>query len=258
MNPIDLVNPVALVKLREKFEKDKLKPKKTLKIPFAYNANNQLIDVSKANKSEQYKCSCGEPVKLRGGEKVTSHFYHIGEKVCSLESAIHKAYKAVFADIKKIKLPYFINETPLFEFDRVELEKKVGDFIPDAIGYMGDKQYLVEFAKTSFIGERKKAKIKKINLFCIEVTIDKSATTIEEIKNHLVKDVIYKDIINAPMYSEMEKIAVAFTKSMDELTLDNTILSRRNDKLESDNATLLRVLKGYTGCETVEEMSKLK
>ena len=186
---------------------------KTFKIPFAFK-DGELFDYNTAVKKVDYTCQCGEVVRIRGGEIMSNHFYHINETECCNESIIHKAYKSVFLNEKKILLPYDYNKTSLIEFDRVELEKKINDFVPDAIGYIGDKKYLIEFAKTSFIGERKLKKIKDANLFCIEVSILKGATTISEIKEHLVKESYYKEIVHAPEYGELkylkEKVKIGF------------------------------------------------
>ena len=46
------------------------------KVPFAY-FNGQIIDVRSAEKGVNYKCACGDTVRLRGGDAVKDHFYHI-------------------------------------------------------------------------------------------------------------------------------------------------------------------------------------
>ncbi len=191
---------------------------KTFKIPFAFNSENNIVDVNTAEKNKVYTCTCGADLKLRGGEKVSNHFYHITETECSLESAIHKSYKAVFEEVKEIKLPYKVNGTDVLKFDRVELEKKIGDFIPDAIGYIGNTRYLIEFAKTSYIGERKEKKIKKANLFCLELSIKTHIKTIEDIKDHIVNDAIFKSVIHVPEYKEMKELKERFKKAYYDIT----------------------------------------
>lgn len=183
---------------------------KSFKIPFAYD-NGVIVDKDSAIKGKVYKCNCGADVKLRGGEIVKDHFYHINENItCSLESAIHKAYKDVFFESKKLRLPFELNGTEYLTFESIELEKKIDDYIPDAIGYINGKMYLVEFAKSSYIGERKENKIKKSNLFCIEIDIVKHITSIQEIKNHLENESFYKHVINIPEYEELKKIKEEF------------------------------------------------
>jgi hypothetical protein len=179
---------------------------KTFKVPFAFDNDGNVIDIDTAEKQKIYYCSCGSEVKLRGGEIYQNHFYHITEKECSLESSIHKAYKSVFSEIKTLKLPFEVNGSNVLNFDSVILEKQIDDFIPDAIGIIGDKKHLIEFAKTSYIGERKENKIKKSNLFCIEIDIIKTVTTIEEIKEHLLSEDYYKHIVHIPEYEEMKAL----------------------------------------------------
>lgn len=176
----------------------------TFKIPFAFDNKGNVIDYKDAVKNIDYFCQCGEIVRLRGGEIISDHFYHIKETECCNESIIHKAYKAVLLRDKKIKLPMPYNGVSLLEFDKVELEKQINDFQPDAIGWKDGTRYLIEFAKTNWIGERKLNKIKKSNLFCLEVSII-NATTTEEISNHLTNDGYYKQIIHAPEHQEFEE-----------------------------------------------------
>jgi hypothetical protein len=187
---------------------------KTFKIPFAFDGSNKVVDIENAEKGVIYKCNCGSDVKLRGGDIISDHFYHIDhhidESKCSLESATHKAYKATFQKVKRVKLPYVINGSDVLIFDKVELEKKIDDYFPDAIGYIGDERFLIEFAKSSYIGERKQKKIKKSNLFCLEIDIIKTVTSIREIEKHLVSQKGYKHVIHIPEYKEMKELREKF------------------------------------------------
>lgn len=196
---------------------------KTFKIPFAFDDNNNVVDIESAEKGVIYKCNCGSDVKLRGGEIVSDHFYHINESNCSLESAIHKAYKSVFQRVKKVKLPpYTINgDAEILIFDKVELEKKIDDYIPDAIGYIGEKRYLIEFAKSSYIGERKEKKIKKSNLFCLEIDIIKTINSISEIEKHLIVEEYYKHIIHNPEPKEMKELREKFKQEYIKLKIEH-------------------------------------
>ena len=92
----------------------------------------------------------------------------------------------------------------MLEFDSVELEKKINDFQPDAIGYIGNDKYLIEFAKTSYIGENKLKKIKRANLFCLEISILSDIKTIQDIENHLTVLKYYKEFIHVPTFREFE------------------------------------------------------
>lgn len=192
------------------------------KIPFAYH-NGQCIDVSTALKGVTYQCTCGADVKLRGGEKVRHHFYHVNNETCSYESIIHKAYKEVFAQLKKIQLPYQINGQKYWQFDRVELEKKLHDFIPDAIGYIGDEMYIIEFAKTSFIDKKKLAKIKTANVMSIEIRAI-NCESLQDISKHLLSN-NHREIMHIPEYEEMKVMRKKFASAYREAIREQKIWS---------------------------------
>jgi len=204
---------------------------KDFKIPFAFNSEGNLIEIEDALKGEIYYCNCGSEVKLRGGSIVSNHFYHLTDSQCSLESFIHKSYKSVFAESKKIKLPYIVNGTNELVFERVELEKKINDYIADAVGYIDNQQYVIEFAKTSFIKETKKKKIEDSNLFCIEIKIDKRIESVSDIKYHLEEDISSKQIIYIPEYDEMKKLREKFINAYRELQAENERLNLLNMEL---------------------------
>jgi len=216
---------------------------KTFKIPFAYTDNKEVIDISAAKKGIIYKCNCGADVKLRGGQIISNHFYHINDSECSLESSIHKAYKDVFLKIKVIRLPHLIDGKDKLKFEKIELEKKIDDYIPDAIGYIGGDKYIIEFAKSSYIGERKEKKIKKSNLFCIEVDIIKTITSIKEIENHLINDKGYKHIIHIPNYKPMEELREEFTTAYYKLKCSLESSIEENKRLKEENKRLKEIVK---------------
>lgn len=207
---------------------------KNLKVPFGY-IDGEIVDVTFAEKGKDYTCSCGGRLRLRGGDIVTDHFYHVGEG-CSYESAIHKAYKAVFQSLKKVllpgdpgsslSLPWEMGTSKVLEFDRVELEKKIGDFIPDAIGYIGDTPYFIEFANTSFIGKKKLRKIREANVFCLEISINLSMCTVDQIAAHLSQFAWYKKIIHIPQYAPLtaaiERVKTAESRA-------NTLISENKE-----------------------------
>ena len=178
--------------------------KKVFKIPFAYDAAGTIYDYTTAKKGIDYHCTCGEVVRIRGGAVIRNHFYHVNPVECSSESIIHQAYKEVLLRSKKLLLPRKYNGQLLIEFDEVILEKRIADFIPDAIGIKAGQKYLVEFANTSYIHERKLSKIKRANLFCIEVSISPNVESIEEIESHMVAEQYSKRIVHAPTWREVE------------------------------------------------------
>lgn len=185
----------------------------TFKIPFAFDIDGKAFDYKSAVKGVDYFCQCGETVRIRGGEQIRNHFYHINETECNNESIIHKAYKSVFLEEKRIKTPScdmgidgfgFMKSTDLI-FDSIDLEKYIFDFKPDAIGYKDGNMYLIEFAKTHYVGVIKQNKIREVNLFCIEVSIRPTIKTISEIRQHIIGVEYYKKIIHIPTFPEFEE-----------------------------------------------------
>ncbi len=73
-----------------------------IKYKFAYNAQNQTIDVqtlSKENKTDKFRClGCGHELVPVLGEKRVKHFRHkvITEINCSPETYLHKLAKIKF------------------------------------------------------------------------------------------------------------------------------------------------------------------
>lgn len=210
---------------------------KTFKVPFAFDEYRNIVDIHSAVKGKAYYCNCGSEVKLRGGDVVSDHFYHTSEVQCSLESAIHKAYKSVFYSLKKIKLPYPVNNTDVLVFDKVELEKQINDYRPDAIGYIGEEKYLIEFAKTSFIDKRKEQKIKRSNLFCIEIEIDETVISIADITDHLINQKYFKRNIHIPEYKGIvelrSKFTVAYNKIKNKLEETKRLLLNKTSELDN-------------------------
>lgn len=194
------------------------------KVPFAYDETGKIYDFKNAIKNKDYYCQCGEVVKIRGGEKISNHFYHITETECCNESIIHKAYKQVFLNEKSIKLPELYQNKDLLIFDSVVLEKQVNNYKPDAIGYINGDEYLIEFAKTSFVGDRKLEKIRKSNLFCVEVIIDTSLSTIDEIKEHIINKKSWKDILHIPgdkRFAELkEKLSAEYVDKLQKIHIE--------------------------------------
>lgn len=186
------------------------------KIPFALD-DEYLIDVTKANKKQDYTCpDCNAIVRKRGGYKIKDHFYHYSPSDCTGESVIHKAYKAALSQCKKISYRDFSGDLVLLEFDKVELEKRYnnGSMIIDAVGYKDNDQYFIEFANTHFVDSHKKKKLKEANIFCLEVSISKyEINSYQDIYNHLYEESIDKKVLHNPkteslkyQYEELNKM----------------------------------------------------
>ena len=118
------------------------------------------------------------------------HFAHSPGVECfgAYESALHLMAKEVLKTSRSIRTPDFhydydnVNTHSLYqagqviEFEFVDIEAvpddaKNREVKPDAIGFKGSSRLFIEFAKTHFVDEDKKEKLKKINVPTVELNI---------------------------------------------------------------------------------------
>ena len=120
--------------------------------------------------------SCGEPLVARKGAKRMHHFAHYSGHNCEYgyETSLHLAAKEILSKANRIMLPavyiQFPNspkapelycESKEIEIERVELEKRFQDVIPDVVIYAGGKQLFLEVYVTHAIDDVKLKKLKK-------------------------------------------------------------------------------------------------
>lgn len=188
---------------------------KTLLIPIAYDnlITQNFIDPNLAISQTDYYCpGCYSKVRLRDGAKKIKHFYHVNEdKKCSLESIKHKLYKKAIVETRRFLTPC----NTLLIFDKVEEEKNIFDYRPDIIGYIEDKQYIIEVVNTSHITDEKLLKIKKSNTICF--SIDTVFEDYDRILYHVTKDIGFKKPINTSQIKELDKLKIRYEEEIKNL-----------------------------------------
>ena len=211
----------------------------TNKIPFAIR-EGRLIDVTQADKKIDYSCpDCSSVLRKRGGDIVTDHFYHYTPSECTGESVIHKAYKQALLECKKLCYRDYQGSIRILKFDRVELEKGFngGSIIVDAVGYINNIMHFVEFANTHYIDNRKRKKIEKSNIFCIEISIPRDIKTFDKIKHFLSDNAYNRDVIHNPksatIVSENDELKKKIKSYIDDISKYKTTLKKcRHDLIE--------------------------
>lgn len=151
--------------------------------------NNSLVHISEVDSGLKCNCycpSCHGELIARKGESRIKHFAHYYKSNCSggLETAIHLAAKEIINNQKRIKLPalmYFDEEYSMedieliseswVDFDKVTLERKFDDFIPDIIAEKNGRKLLIEVAVTHFIDDEKYEKIVESGVSLIEIDL---------------------------------------------------------------------------------------
>lgn len=161
---------------------------------------DEISESKKGLKCECYCPGCGMKLQAKiGNGKKQRHFAHNNASCNALaahQSALHMLAKEILEKERKICLPpltvtlneipntdkyrRFINKLPeeltvkkstYIYCDRVVLEKKLSDIIPDVVIETKGRYCLVEVAVTHFIDEEKINKIKKIGLSVVEIDL---------------------------------------------------------------------------------------
>lgn len=202
---------------------------KTLLIPIAYDnlITQNFIDPHLAISQTDYYCpGCYGKVRLRDGAKKIKHFYHLNEdKKCSLESIKHKLYKKAIVETKRFLTPC----NTLLIFDKVEEEKNIFDYRPDIIGYIDDKQYIIEVVNTSDITYEKLLKIKKSKTVCF--SIDTVYENYNVILRHITEFTAYKKPIYTNQIKELDKLKIQYQQEIKYLQDIKIPAIEKNDEL---------------------------
>lgn len=160
-----------------------------LKLTFGLR-NNEVVHISEVEKGLACDCycpSCNNRLIAKKGNLVSHHFAHYKSEECSLgsETAIHLAAKEILASEMKLYLPdypfdggrYTFDENwnlfsaQVFEFDSVDLERRVQNVVPDVILYKDGRPLFIEIAVTHYVDWHKLDMIKNMGASAIEISI---------------------------------------------------------------------------------------
>lgn len=176
------------------------------KLIYALKDGN-IVSIDEVQNGKDCECvcpACGDELIARKGEKRMHHFAHRSNEDCEYgyESSLHLAAKDILSRSKKMVIPpvyvefpqsgkskellYLKKEIPV---DRVELEKRFDDIIPDIVVYSGDKYFFIEIYVTHPIDDEKLKKLKEKNISTIEIDLSKIKRdiSVEELSDILLK-----------------------------------------------------------------------
>lgn len=171
------------------------------------------------------------------------HFAHRSNEDCEYgyESSLHLAAKDILSRAKKIVIPPVYVEFPQsgkpkellypkkeIPVDRVELEKRFDDIIPDIVVYSGDKYFFIEIYVTHPIDDEKlkKLKEKKISTIEIDLSKEKRDISVEELSDILLNSSPQK---SWKYNAVSEKWYQQFEKASDKMPLTQRGLARHVD-----------------------------
>jgi hypothetical protein len=176
----------------------------TNKIPFGLK-NGKLVHVSEVDSGLACDClcpSCSQNLQANKGKMKCHHFSHdpsskLRECKSAFETSIHLMAKEILSEDAYIIVPDLtislskndvnggtyeeeisVEKESRINFDRVEIEKQLGDIRPDIIAYNNEITLLIEIAVTSFAGIEKKRKIRNRGINAIEIDLSSVDYTI--------------------------------------------------------------------------------
>ena len=154
-----------------------------IKLPFALQ-NGKLVDILSVESGLACDCicpSCGQRLIAKKGDFNQHHFAHHNNAECegAVETALHIYAKNILEKHKRIVLPpvYLANSDKLIfppaevRFEKVVLEKRLNDIIPDLIVFIRGKPLLIEIAVTHFVDKFKESKIFELGYSAIELNV---------------------------------------------------------------------------------------
>ncbi|HEY8781406.1 MAG TPA: competence protein CoiA family protein [Mucilaginibacter sp.] len=154
-----------------------------IRLPFGLQ-NGQLVDISSVESGLACNCvcpSCGQRLVAKKGDWNQHHFAHHNNVECfgALETALHIYAKNILEEHRRIVLPAVYldkSRTLIFPstevtFEKVVLEKRPNNIIPDIIVFINGKPLLIEIAVTHFVDKFKEAKIFELGYSAIEINV---------------------------------------------------------------------------------------
>lgn len=168
--------------------------------------DNFLTCISDVESGLQCGCICPQchaVLVAHKGKKNIHHFKHYNSQECEkgYQTSLHLLAKEIISNEKRFVIPpvsYSFNYNNKFidipkakvKIDKVELETKTGDIIPDIILYSGKNILLVEIYVTHKIDDEKLNKIRSLGLSTIEIDLSETDREIsyEDLRNILINN----------------------------------------------------------------------
>ena len=174
-----------------------------IKLPYGVRDGN-LVHISEVQSGLSCSClcpACEVPLIARKGKKVSHHFAHHKSPECSkaIETALHMAAKQILESHRKITLPpvylHFnaghppiaISKSKTYRLEKVYLERRMDQIVPDIYAEVGDRRLLIEVRVASKVDQAKLARIKSLGISAIEIDLSNCDRVFEiEVLTHTV------------------------------------------------------------------------
>lgn len=147
--------------------------------------NGSTVHISEVQSGLECNCicpSCGERLVAKKGNQKIHHFAHMNHADCAqaYESALHLGVKRVLEKERRLLFPAtyktslfgektIVKEQTLLEIERLLIEKRVGQIIPDILIQIHHSWCFIEIFVTHQVDSDKLAKIEKMNIAALEI-----------------------------------------------------------------------------------------
>lgn len=213
------------------------------KLPYGLRRENgvdELIYISTISSEDSgLKCNCVCPscgVRLlarfpRTKADFTPHFAHYNSDACShaTETAIHMKAKEIIEKAKFIVTPeviagykekgrQVIKELPV-TFDKVVLERRVSNIVPDILASKGERELMIEITVTHGIDDEKYKKIEELGISTLEIDLSQLETNFdpETLYSEIITSTAHKYwVYNSLAEKEKEKLKEEYLKEQKE------------------------------------------
>lgn len=137
--------------------------------------------------------ACGENLIAKKGSSRQHHFAYINNSECKygVETSLHLAAKKILEQKMEISLPevevwfysprasFILSSEKIYKLDKVVLEKRVGQIIPDVLAYINGQPLLVEIRVTHKVSYEKARYLKELGLSTIEIDLSQVSRELE-------------------------------------------------------------------------------
>ena len=182
--------------------------------------NNEIVSINDVTSGFGCNCkcpSCGEKLVAKKGEIKQWHFAHNSNESCAYaeQTAVHLIAKDIIAkhgvflpkapfndfvknQLNELNSSSSIKSTVLTQtggyirFNKITLEKKIGNIIPDIIAEYNGVTILIEIAVTHFIDSIKLEKLKTLGLPCLEIDCSHLRNS-ENLEDDLIQFLLAED-----------------------------------------------------------------
>lgn len=163
---------------------------KRLNLTYALK-DGEITHISNVERGLKCGCtcpSCGETLVARKGQRVIHHFAHRPTKNCEYgyESSLHLAAKEILSQTKRMVIPpvyshfpnsckekILVHDAKEITVDRVVLEQRFNDVVPDIVVYAGEKYFFIEIFVTHCVDQKKLKKLRAADISTIEIDLSK-------------------------------------------------------------------------------------